>query len=254
MATTSSKSQQQPFALKGTLPALTMLCLQTDDVDAIERQLVEHISQMPQFFLHAPVMLDLTAIEETPIDLARLGEMLRAHQLVPVAVRNPTSGQQESAVAAGWGVLQSSLVRPGREARPAPAEPAAADAPAQPTPSPPPSVAVERQPGGLTVRRAIRSGQMVRAVGGDLVVLGPVSPGAELIADGNIHVYAPFRGRALAGANGNADASIFGTNIDPEFLSIAGRPVTSEEFPKSYRGKAVRVHLDGDDMVVSLLA
>jgi septum site-determining protein MinC len=235
-----------------------MLCLQTDDVDAIERQLVEHISQMPQFFLHAPVMLDLAALDDAPVDLARIGEMLRSHRLVPVAVRNPNDQQTERAVAAGWGVLQTTLLRRApepRERRPATESGAAgASGTASPTPTPPPAaVAIERQTTTLTVDRPIRSGQMVRVVGGDLVVLAPVSSGAELIAAGNIHIYAPFRGRALAGVDDNPGASIFCTNLDAEFLSIAGRTLLSEDIPEEHRGKAARVHLDGDEIVVSRL-
>lgn len=252
MLTSGPNTQPQAFRLKGTLPALTMLCLQTDDVDAIERQLVEHISQMPQFFLHAPVMLDLAALDETPIDLARVAEMLRSHRLVPVAVRNPTEQQRERAVAAGWGVLQTALVRPPREPRGEPSRSEADPAPLH-TPSPPPAAAIERQTAGLTIRRPIRSGQMVRAVGGDLVVLAPVSSGAELIADGNIHVYAPFRGRAIAGASGNLDASVFCSELHAEFLSIAGHPLLSDDIPEERRGKPSRVHLDGDEVVVSPL-
>src|SRR5262249_5424057 len=109
----NSTLARQAFKLKGTMPALTMLALQTDDVTAIERQLVDHISQMPQFFLHAPVMLDLEALMDGDIDLAALGDMLRRHRLVPVAVRNPTETQRERAIAAGWGILQTTLVRPG---------------------------------------------------------------------------------------------------------------------------------------------
>ncbi|HVH41988.1 MAG TPA: septum site-determining protein MinC [Labilithrix sp.] len=252
MTTAGSNTNPAAFRLKGTLPALTMLCLQTDDVDAIERQLVEHISQMPQFFLHAPVMLDLAALEEAPVDLARIGDMLRSHRLVPVAVRNPTEVQRERAVAAGWGVLQSALVRPPREPRPE-RQPSDVRGAAAEAPTPPPAAAMERQTSGLTVRRPIRSGQMVRAVGGDLVVLAPVSSGAELIADGNIHVYAPFRGRAIAGVNGNLDASIFCTELDAEFLSIAGHPLVSDDIPPAHRGKPARVYLDGDELVITRL-
>jgi septum site-determining protein MinC len=93
---------------------------------------------------------------------------------------------------------------------------------------------------------------MVRAFG-DLVILAPVSSGAELIADGNIHVYAPFRGRALAGVNGNPDAGIFCTCLDAEFLSIAGQPLMPDEIPNDLRGKPARVHLDGDHVLVSAL-
>lgn len=251
----SATTQPQAFRLKGTLPALTMLCLQSDDVDAIERQLVEHISQMPQFFLHAPIVLDLAGLDGAHVDLARIAGMLRSHRLVPVAVRNPNDEQRERAVTAGWGVIQTALVRPAREPRVGPRSPGesgviAVGQPGASTPAPP--LVTERHDAGLTVRRPVRSGQMVRAAG-DLVVLAPVSSGAELIADGNIHVYAPFRGRAMAGASGNPDASIFCTSLDAEFLSIAGRPLTSDEIPAPFRGKPARVHLDGDDVTISPL-
>ncbi len=255
-------SKKQAFKLKGTMPALTMLQLLTSDLAQIEEQLVEHISQMPQFFLHAPVMLDLEALRDEPIDLVRLGQILRERRLVPVAVRNPTEPQKERAVAAGWGVLQTTLVRGART----PSPPAAAAEPPAPgkeepraaTPPPaavavaPPPVA-ERSLGGLTVRSPVRSGQVVYAQGGDLVVLAPVSSGAELIADGNIHVYAPFRGRALAGVHDNPDAAIYCTSLEAEFLSIAGRHVMSDDIPDARRGKPARIHLEGDHVVISAL-
>ena len=103
---------QQAFKLKGTAPAVTMLVLQTADLEAIEQQLAEHIAQLPQFFLHSPVMLDVDALRGTAVDFARLATLLRKNHLVPVAVRNLDDAHKEAAVAAGWGVLQSALVRP----------------------------------------------------------------------------------------------------------------------------------------------
>jgi septum site-determining protein MinC len=103
------------------------------------------------------------------------------------------------------------------------------------------------------VRTPVRSGQVIHAVGGDLVVLAPVSAGAELIADGNIHVYAPLRGRALAGAQGNSDVSIFCLGLEAEFLSIAGRYLLAEQIPKGQRGKAARAHLEEESLVITSL-
>jgi septum site-determining protein MinC len=189
-----SNTKNQAFKLKGTMPALTMLRVLTDDLEQIDAQLAEHISQMPQFFLHAPVLLDLEALEDKPFDLAQMGRLLRQRRLVPVAVRNPTDLQREGAIAAGWGVLQTALVRHSRTpAPPKAASPAALSPEARPAAAP----ASEPPTAGLTIRTPVRSGQVIYAAGGDLVVLAPVSSGAELIADGNIHVYAPFRGRAL---------------------------------------------------------
>ena len=247
--TDGSNTKKQAFKLKGTMPALTMLQVLTDDVDEIDAQLAEHISQMPQFFLHAPVLLDLDALSDTPFDFARMAQHLRERRLVPVAVRNPTELQKERAVAAGWGVLQVALVRPGRVAPP-PAVPTSA-----PSPEPRPVAAPPPEPplGGLTIRNPVRSGQVVYAAGGDLVVLAPVSSGAELISEGNIHVYAPFRGRALAGVHDNPDANIFCMNLGAEFLSIAGRHIMADEIPAERRGKPARVHLSDDRIVISAI-
>jgi septum site-determining protein MinC len=250
--TDGSNTRKQAFKLKGTMPALTMLQVLTDDLEQIDGQLAEHISQMPQFFLHAPVLLDLEALEDKPFDLPRMATLLRERRLVPVAVRNPTELQRESAIAAGWGVLQAALGRPARSPAPAPAKDA--------SPSPPPpeaarSAAPATEPplAGLTIRVPVRSGQVVYAAGGDLVVLAPVSSGAELIAEGNIHVYAPFRGRALAGVHDNPDASIFCMSLAAEFLSIAGRHIMADDIPAERRGKPARAHLADDRIVISAI-
>jgi septum site-determining protein MinC len=146
--------------------------------------------------------------------------------------------------------LQTALVRPSRTSGPAPtASPSAASPEVRPAggPAPEPPLA------GLTIRHPVRSGQVVYAAGGDLVVLAPVSSGAELIADGNIHVYAPFRGRALAGVHDNTDASIFCMNLGAEFLSIAGRHIMAEDIAAERRGKPARVYLADDRIVIDAI-
>jgi septum site-determining protein MinC len=262
---------QQAFRLKGTAPALTLLYMLTEDLDAVEKQLADHLRLMPQFFLYAPMLVDLTELGERRIDLAGLAALLRRHKLVPVAVRNPTDAQQVQAVQAGWAVLQSGLANPrarrGVEARAAAAayanEPPdgsaateaaeAAEAAAAPPPAPAPSDPAEQPLPGLTIKTPVRSGQVIHAVGGDLVVLAPVSIGAEIIADGNIHVYAPLRGKALAGAQGNSEASIFCMGLEAEFLSIAGRYLMGEQLPRDIRGKPARAHLDADSLIITAL-
>ncbi len=264
--TDRGKPGQQAFKLKGTAPALTLLYMLTEDLDAVERQLADHLRQMPQFFLYAPIVVDLTEIASGRVDLGRLAELLRRHKLVPVAVRNPTDSQQVLAVSAGWAVLQSGLTSPRRGSSPgaAPAaraseSPDAAVAPdAASTASEPTEAAGEPDAPepflpGLTLRAPVRSGQIIHAVGGDLVVLAPVSSGAEIIADGNIHVYAPLRGRALAGARGNSDVSIFCQSLEAEFLSIAGRYVMADQIPAAQRGKPARVHLSEDELLITSL-
>jgi septum site-determining protein MinC len=272
MKDTEGTRNQQAFKLKGTAPALTLLYMLTEDLDAVERQLSDHLRQMPQFFLYAPIVVDLTELGNARVDLGRLAELLRRHNLVPVAVRNPTDSQQVLAVSAGWAILQSGLV-PGRrgpssrtEAGPAaaerrskPPEVAAVVEPAAPGEAPPGespeglAEPFETTLPGLTVRTPVRSGQVIHAVGGDLVVLAPVSSGAELIADGNIHVYGPLRGRALAGATGNSDVGIFCLGLEAEFLSIAGRYLMADQIPKFERNRPARAHLEDDCLVVTPL-
>jgi septum site-determining protein MinC len=261
---------QQAFRLKGTAPALTLLYMLTEDLDAVEKQLSDHLRLMPQFFLYAPMLVDLTELGDRRIDLAGLAALLRRHKLVPVAVRNPTDAQQVQAVQAGWAVLQSGLANPrarrGVEARAAAAayanEPPDGSAPAAveatepteaaPAAAPNPDPAEQPLP-GLTIKTPVRSGQVIHAVGGDLVVLAPVSVGAEIIADGNIHVYAPLRGKALAGAQGNSEASIFCMGLEAEFLSIAGRYLMADQLPREILGKPARAHLDGDSLILTAL-
>jgi septum site-determining protein MinC len=187
-----------------------------------------------------------------------MAAMLRERRLVPVAIRNPTDVQKERAVAAGWGVLQTTLVRPGRTPSPpqtaSPSQPPPEVRPAAAIPAAPAAAgSLERPPGGLTVRNPVRSGQVVYAPSGDLVVIAAVSSGAELVADGNIHVYGPFRGRALAGVHDNPEANIFCMSLEAEFLSIAGRPLLAEDIPAARRGKPARVHLVEDRVVVTAL-
>ena len=266
---------QQAFRLKGTAPALTLLYMLTEDLDAVEKQLSDHLRLMPQFFLYAPMLVDLTELGDRRIDLAGLAALLRRHKLVPVAVRNPTDAQQVQAVQAGWAVLQSGLANPrarrGVEARAAAAayanEPPDGSAPAEATEPTEAAEAAEAAPArpprdpdpaeqplpGLTIKTPVRSGQVIHAVGGDLVVLAPVSVGAEIIADGNIHVYAPLRGKALAGAQGNSEASIFCMGLEAEFLSIAGRYLMADQLPREILGKPARAHLDGDSLILTAL-
>ena len=106
----------------------------------------------------------------------------------------------------------------------------------------------------LVIDRPLRSGQRVYARGGDLVVLAVVSHGAEVIADGSIHVYAPLRGRAIAGARGDAGARIFSTCLEPQLVSIAGTWRTFETpLAADLQGRPAQVRLDGERLIVEPL-
>jgi septum site-determining protein MinC len=177
-------------------------------------------------------------------DVLALTALLRAYRLNPLAVRGGSDEQMAQAMAAGLTPAPEAVVQ-----RAAPAAAATA-----PEPVAPPQPA----PGALVIDKPLRSGQQVYARGRDLVVMAMVNPGAEVIADGHIHVYAPLRGKAMAGARGNGDARIFALAMDPELISIAGIYRTSETaLPADVRGKAAQVRLlpgpEGDKLVVDPL-
>ncbi|KAB0611646.1 septum site-determining protein MinC, partial [Castellaniella defragrans] len=106
----------------------------------------------------------------------------------------------------------------------------------------------------LVIRHPLRSGQRIYARGGDLIVMGMVSQGAEVIADGHIHVYGPLRGKAMAGARGNARAMILTTQLDPELLAIAGvYRVVETRLPDTLLNRPAQVELDGDTLRIRTL-
>ncbi|HSV79510.1 MAG TPA: septum site-determining protein MinC, partial [Ramlibacter sp.] len=130
--------------------------------------------------------------------------------------------------------------------------PAAAPAPAASSPAPqrPPEPSL----GALLIDRPLRSGQQVYARGRDLVVMAMVNPGAEVIADGHVHVYAPLRGKAIAGARGDAQARILTLCLEPELVSVAGVYRTSEvPWPENLRGKPAQIRLQDDKLVMEPL-
>jgi septum site-determining protein MinC len=139
------------------------------------------------------------------------------------------------------------------------AAPAQQPQPIAPQPVAEPVAPQAPAPGALVIDKPLRSGQQIYARGRDLVVMAMVNPGAEVIADGHIHVYAPLRGKAIAGARGNGDARIFALSMAPELISIAGIYRTSEvPLPDTVQGKAAQVRLvasdDGDRLVIDPLA
>jgi septum site-determining protein MinC len=222
-----------PFELKGSLFTLTVLHLFQLDRAAIERHLAEKIKQAPGFFNNTPVVIDLEGMANPVdgVDFTGLYELLRGHGMAPVGIRNGGPKLQAAARLAGLPVLP--------ESRPVAA--------AKKTES---SESVARN---RIINHPIRSGQQIYAADGDLIVLGAVSAGAEVIADGNIHVYGALRGRALAGVKGDIEARIFCHSLEAELISIVGRYRISEQIDPSDRGKAVQIHLAQDRLVIEPL-
>ncbi|NIM40319.1 MAG: septum site-determining protein MinC [Hydrogenophaga sp.] len=237
------------FDLKSVHLPLLALLLKSGDLDLLRREFGQRYGDQPDFFDHDPLLIDLQGLsgDEALPDLLQVSELLRAHRLHPVAVNVAGEAQRAAAQAAGLPLADAPLLtRQGKAAEPA--------ASAAPAPAPPPVPA----PGALVIDKPLRSGQQVYARGGDLVVMAMVNPGAEVIADGHIHVYAPLRGKAMAGARGNAQARIFSLAMAPELISIAGVYRTSEvPLPESLLGKPAQVRLhsnaEGDRLVIDAL-
>ncbi|HEY3909279.1 MAG TPA: septum site-determining protein MinC [Stellaceae bacterium] len=225
---------------------------------AFELELAEQIGRSPRFFLNAPVVLDLRDAAEfaDPAAFAEAKEVLQHHTLTLVGVQNALPVQVEAAAAAGLASFAPNSTQPRRPARP-PSEPEPqpqAQAQAQAEPPPPrPATTVNAANAAKTrlITQPVRSGTQIYARGADLVVTAPVSPGAEIIADGNIHVYGALRGRALAGAGGDAEARIFCDRFEAELVSIAGHYLVSEQMPAAERGLRVQIALVDDRLTIT---
>lgn len=236
------------FEIKSANFPLVALLLKSTDLKALAREMTLRFGDIPDFFDQDALVIDLSPLQGrdvADIDFPALLDLLGSYRLVPIAVKGGHPAQMDAARKAG-------LV-PGNDAhlltpRPAPASHEQPQEPQQQLHAPP--------LGALVIDKPLRSGQQVYARGRDLVVLAMVNAGAEVIADGHIHVYAPLRGRAIAGARGNGEARIFALNLEAELLSIAGIYRTSENpLPPEVTGRPTQVRLvdgpDGEKLVMT---
>jgi septum site-determining protein MinC len=256
-----------PFELEGMVSTVTVLRLSTTDLASVKRELRSKLEQLPGFFLDAPIVVDLSALEGTDDDpegdreerrevsLRDLASLLRELKVVPIGIRNLREARRAEAREAGF-----ANIRGGGNKRPAQrgasaqgpggqGGPRETPAPSQDTPQ-----AAGRESfshGSMIVRGAQRGGKVLYAEQCDAVVLGPVNAGGEIIADGNIHIYASLRGRALAGAHGNEEARIFCKSLDAELVAIAGCYLRADEIPAKNRGKPAQIYLENGNLVIA---
>ena len=257
-----------------SLPVVAVM-LTSPEPELLLADLGQRLQDTPGFFDNDAVLIDLTALQDAdaPLDFPALCAALRAHSTLPVAVRGGTAAQMAAAAAAGLAAApDAAYARATAAAAPAPDAPP--DAPhvlaeqTYPDPAAQSSLALQAGQAApesapepaqtrptVVVDKPLRSGQQVYARGADLVVLAVVSFGAEVIADGNVHVYAPLRGRAVAGARGNTAARIFTTCLEPQLVSIAGIYRTTEtELADNVRGKPAQIRLDGEKLIIEPLS
>jgi len=258
----ASPTPDELFELRSAALTLIAVVLKTADLDRLAAELDRRSADNPGLFDGDPVAIDLAALAaaDAAIDFEALVALLRRHRMTPIAVKGGSPAQMAAALAAGLVDAPD-----GMPQRPSPR----AARPAAPTPAPEVQVQIREVqvevpvevpivvngPGTMVVTKPLRSGQQVYARGADLVVLAAVSVGAEVLADGHIHVYGPLRGRALAGARGNTEARIFTTCMEPQLVSIAGIYRTTEvPLPPEVLGKPAQVRLEGEKLVIEPLA
>jgi septum site-determining protein MinC len=259
MAIVSESPQSHCYDIKSADLSLLALVLKTTDIQAISQALEQQLAESPGFFEQDPVIIDVSLIasdsDGVTLDLESLLPLLRQHGLLPLAIKGAQSALLNHAK--GLGLVDASDARirrsvPLAQTVQASAKPAAPEPSPETAPVPPPVLVAQ---GPMVVDKPLRSGQQVYAKGRDLIVLAMVNAGAEVIADGNIHIYASLRGKAIAGARGNTQARIFAQVMEPELISIAGIYRTSENaLPKEVLGQAAQVCLqsgpEGDKLLV----
>lgn len=237
------------FEIKSANLPLVALLLKSPELHALSEELKARFGDIPDFFDHEPLVVDLTPLQAqhagAEVDFSALNTLLRGYRLCPLAVRGGSAAQMQAAQAAGLTATPDAVAPPARRDA-APRK----EADAAPAASPAEPVVVAAAPaapaGALVIDKPLRSGQQVYARGRDLVVMAMVNPGAEVIADGHIHVYAPLRGKAIAGARGNSAARIFTLCLEAELISIAGVYRTSDvPLPADVLGRPTQVRLDG---------
>lgn len=247
---------EQAGELKIGQVGIANLRIRTLDPERLGREMRERVERAPKLFRRAAVVVDFGGLSSCPDreSAQALIDQLRGAGVLPVALAYGTSDIEALSEQLGLPLLakfRAQYERSGAdEAAVAAAPPAAA--PAEPAPAAPPAAAAPRSNDaiGMLHTQPVRSGQQVYAQGRDLVLTAQVGAGAEVIADGSIHLYAPLRGRALAGAQGDTRARIFCREFHGELVAIAGHYKVFEELPASLRGRPVQIWLEDDKLMI----
>lgn len=247
------------FQLKADFLPMTVLRLTSGEIPAIERSLKATVEKTPNYFKHAPIIIDLGGITETLkpyLDIKSLCTMLKDLNIIPVGIRGLSQKNHDIARDNGLAILNA-VSQPKKEEEPpkttnepkykAPDETSTTSA--EPVIAPTPSTT----PSGRTkiITKPVRSGTQVYAKDGDLIILSSVNAGAEVIADGNIHIHGALRGRALSGARGYENARIFCQELDAELVAVAGHYLVDEKMPSPKEVKSmVQIFLKNDKITI----
>ena len=238
-------SRPESFAIKGALLPMTLLELRNNDLAQVEGELRSKVKASPGFFSGSPIVLSVEVLEGVEVSLLTgLLELCRELDFRLVGLKGDADAVCDFAAEHAFAHFPAGKVKSASVSRVSVAEPARE-----------PVVAQEKKRAlpTKTVNTPIRSGQQIFSEG-DLIVLAPVSAGAELLAVGNIHVYGPMRGRALAGVQGDESARIFCMSQEAELVSIAGHFMIDENLRDSCWKGAAQIYFDGDQLQVESIA
>lgn len=225
-----TQQTQSAFHLKGSVLTVSVLQILTFDYKAIEKQLEDLVKKNPNFFQHMPIIIDLQKIYsfDTVVDFTAISKLLRQKNLVPVGVINANSTHLAAALEVGLGILPNvKTTNPPRTAK-----------------------KIEKT---KVISAPVRSGQQIYAKDTDLIILSSVSNGAEILADGHIHVYGTLRGRAIAGAAGDKTARIFCHRLEAELISIAGYYKLQEDLASYDQENNIQVLLEEEQLLITPL-
>ncbi|MCK6262022.1 septum site-determining protein MinC [Vibrio sp. ZSDE26] len=212
--------------LKGSSFTLSVLHLSDSEVTKTVTFLKEKVSQAPAFFTSAPVVINIAKVEGD-IDFVALKSGIEEIGMIPVGITGSKDKRlQNLATDAGFAVMSATNTRQQAPAEMAPVK---------------------------VIRTPVRSGQQVYAKDGDLVILSHVSAGAEVIADGSIHIHGTLRGRAIAGASGQKQARIFCNDLQAELISISGNYWLSDKIEETFWQKKVMINMDDDSLKIETL-
>lgn len=216
------------FQLKASSMTFTSLILFTPNLDLVEAQLKALVAKTPHFFDATPVLLDLTTVEahNLPLDIQKLLSLVRRYRLSPIGIKSYSNDHKEIAKSQNLAIIAQTETAAAATAieKAIPAEEAKPVAPAIIT--------------AKIIDQPVRSGKQIYAKGCDLIITSTVSHGAEVLADGNIHIYGTLNGRALAGVQGDTNAKIFCKNLDAELIAIAGNYLVNEQISDEYKNSS----------------
>lgn len=243
-----AQDRPETFRIKGGLFPMTLLELRLPDLEAVKAELSDKVATAPAFFQNSAIVFgldQLTDDDQARIDLEQLRNICRELHLVPTAVRGAVGALEQQSMTLGLAVLPKGKDKTPSEPKPVEVEQA---------PEPAESAVVADIQTTKTITTPVRSGQQIYAPGGDLIILTSVSAGAEVLADGNIHIYGALRGRALAGIKGDRNARIFCSSQEAELVSIAGQFMVDETLRTTLWKQSVQVHLAEDNISITALS